>query len=174
MNPLAGEVSSADSWRIEGFSLAYVRSVAATAGCEVTRVDVDQDSVDLILKRKTIATQVRSPQLDLQVKATTSECLDGTYVRYPLAIKNYNGLRGTNFAVPRVLVVVLIPPNFEDWVDHNEVELAIRRCGYWASLREAPETGNTASVTISIPRSQVFDPRGLDDMFNRLAGGGLP
>lgn len=174
MNLLTGRVTSSDGWRLEEFSFAYVRAVAAAAACEVVRPDVDRDSVDLMLKRKTANTVVRSPQIDLQVKATTTDCLDGTCVRYPLAVNNYNGLRGTNFAVPRILVVVLIPPNFEDWIQHAEAELVLKRCGYWVSLQDAPETLNTTSVTTTIPRSQVFDPQGLDGIFTRLGAGGLP
>lgn len=174
MNWLTGRVSSADGWRLQEFSFAYVRAVAAAAACEVQRVEVDRDSVDLTLKRKTVDTKCRSPQLDVQVKSTSSKCRGDECVRYALDLKNYNELRGSNLAVPRILVIVLVPLDFGDWIRHSEDELALRYCAYWQTLRDAPETANTSTVTVTIPRSQVLDGPGLDAIFTRLASGGLP
>lgn len=73
---------------MQDFSSAYVRAISAVAGCSVTKPDVDDDSIDLILKRKREGTRIRSQQLDIQLKATYTDCLKENHVAYPLKIKN--------------------------------------------------------------------------------------
>jgi hypothetical protein len=99
MNALSGPVEPGETWRMEQFSRAYVAAVAAGAACGMTRPDPDDDSVDLSLKRKTIHGVRRSPQLDLQVKATSANCIEAQEAKFPLKLKNYEELRATNFLV---------------------------------------------------------------------------
>jgi hypothetical protein len=90
-------------------------------------------------------------------------------VVYPLKRKNYDELRLTGIHVPRLLVVVQIPESEEEWLRHNEDELALRRCGYWATLLGLPETVNTSRVTVRLPRVNVFDVAGLRSLMGRAA-----
>lgn len=174
MNALSGPVEPSESWRMEEFSRAYGHVVAAAAACEATRPTVDRDSVDLMLKRKTEGTHIRSPQLDIQIKATAADCVGSTDVTFALRMKNYDELRATNLLVPRILVIVVIPPDVSDWIEHDETRLALKRCGYWLSLYGRPERPNTTSVNINIPRGQAFTVQALDEMFRRLAEGERP
>ena len=174
MNALSGPVDHGETWRMEQFSCAYVAAVAAGAACSITRPGVDNDSVDLTLMRKTMGGVRRSPRLDVQVKATATDCVGPEVVRFALDIKNYDELRGNNFVVPRILVVVVMPPDVTDWMEHDEVRLALRRCGYWISLHGYPDTTNTSSITIAIPRGQVFSVQALDHIFLRLGQGEMP
>lgn len=75
--------------------------------------------------------------------------------------KNYDDLRGEGFLVPRILVVVTVPVAAQEWLSQSEEEMILRHCGYWVSLREAPATENTHSVTVDIPRRNVFDVEAL-------------
>lgn len=159
---------------MEQFSRAYVAAVAAGAACGITRPDPDDDSVDLILTRKTIHGIRRSPRLDLQIKATAADCIGAQEVKFPLKIKNYEELRAINFLVPRILVVVVMPADIVDWFDHDETRLALKKCGYWVSLYGASSTSNTTSITIPLPRHQVFGVQALDQIFIRLSNGGMP
>jgi hypothetical protein len=68
MNALTGLIEPGETWRMEQFSYAYVQAIAAAAACDAVRPPVDIDSIDLILKRETVETRVRSPQLDVQIK----------------------------------------------------------------------------------------------------------
>ena len=158
---------------MEQCSRAYVQAVAATAGCTTARPEVDDDSVDLILKRKTVGTPVRSPQLDVQIKSTGRDCIGEKDVSFALKRKNYDELRDPDLAVPRILIVVVMPPNIEHWLDHDEGRLAIKKCCYWISLLGEPEY-DQQSVTVTIPRSQLFNVQSVDAIFTRLAAGGLP
>src|SRR5687768_6686438 len=98
-----GAIAGDETWRMEQFSRAYVQAVACAAGFKLAESQVDDDSIDLTLVKRTVNTPVRSPKLDVQLKATHSECVVGDQVVFPLSIKNYNELRAENYLVPRIL-----------------------------------------------------------------------
>ncbi len=158
----------------EQFSVAYVRAVAAVAGYATGKFDVDDDSVDLTLAERGGRGTVRSPRLDLQLKCTDQDNLRDDRLAFELSLKNYEELRPINLATPRILVVVLVPNDVTQWLQHSEQELVLRRCGYWISLRGLPETSNTASVTIDIPRRQVFTPDTVRRIMETVGNGGAP
>jgi hypothetical protein len=174
MARISGPILPEDTWRMEQFSKAYVKAVASVADCSIDWSTVDNDSVDGTLKRRTQTGTVRSPRLDIQLKSTYTDCVRDDDISYPLSIKNYNDLRSDNLLVPRILVVVVLPDDLADWTNHNEQELALRRCGYWLSLRGEPGTSNTGSKTVLLPRRQVFDVASLDAIFSNLGNGVLP
>lgn len=171
---LSGPVPPDETWRLEQFSFAYVRAVAAAAGVSVDVTEVDDDSVDLTLKRRTSGTPRKSPRLDVQVKATTGDCLRSDHIAFPISIKNYDELRDSHLSVPRILIVVLVPAELEEWTEHSEERLALARCAYWTSLRGSPEVENTHSRTVHLSRSNALNARALDAIFVRLANGGEP
>ena len=70
--------------------------------------------------------------------------------------------------------VVIVPENVHDWLMHSEERLALHHCGYWTSLRGLPESDNSASVTITIPRSQQFTVEELTGILDRIGAGGAP
>lgn len=174
MARISGSILPQDTWRMEQFSKAYVKAVASVTDCSVDWSTVDNDSVDGTLKRRTQTGIVRSPHLDIQLKSTYTDCIQNVHVVYSLSIKNYDDLRTVNLLVPRILVVVVLPDDFSNWTNHNEQELALRKCGYWMSLRGEPATNNATSKTVHLPRQQVFDVNGLDEIFNNLENGILP
>jgi hypothetical protein len=157
------------SQRKEQFSIAYVRAVASVAGFSVSTPGVDDDSVDLTLAGRIVEGVPSRPKIDLQLKCTSEDVLREREVVYPLKRKNYDELRLTGIHVPRLLVVVQIPESEEEWLRHNEDELALRRCGYWATLLGLPETVNTSRVTVRLPRVNVFDVAGLRSLMGRAA-----
>lgn len=159
---------------MQDFSSAYVRAISAVAGCSVTKPDVDDDSIDLILKRRREGTKIRSQQLDIQLKSTYTDCVKTDHVAYSLKIKYYNDLRPINVAVARVLVIVTMNPEAGNWLDHTEDNLSLFKCGYWISLREKPQVTNKSDVTIRIPRTQVFDASSLHRIFENLENGVIP
>lgn len=159
---------------MEQFSKAYVKAIASVADCNVTWSDVDYDSVDGTLRRRTTATVIRSPILDAQLKATYRDCYNGNDVIYDLKLKNYDELRSTNIQVPRILIVVVLPDDLSQWTLHSENELLVRKCGYWKSLRGFPASQNQKTERVTIPRSQLLDVDGLDKIFQRLEQGQLP
>ncbi|MBP2144901.1 hypothetical protein J2129_000355 [Methanofollis sp. W23] len=158
--------------RMEEFSYAYIHAVASVAGCGVDRPRVDHDSVDITIKRKGGNGKYRSPQIDAQIKCTGQQDLvDDNHIKFPLKIKNYNDLRDEFRSVPTILIVVFVPRNINHWLTQDEECLALSHCGYWVSLAGEPETNNTASKMVYVPRSQVFSVEELDAMMNRASNG---
>lgn len=162
------------SQRMEQFSVAYVRAVAATAGYSTYIPEPDDDSVDLGLAARGGGGTTRSPRLEMQLKCTYCGVLDDAEIKYPLKIKNYEDLRPDNVLVPRILVVVIVPEALDGWLAHSEDSLSLHNCGYWMSLRGLGETVNTHSKTVALPRAQQYTVKQVQQIMSRIAGGGLP
>lgn len=158
----------------EQFSFAYVRAVAAAAQIAVSEPAVDDDSIDLMFQQRCSGAIVRSPRLEAQVKCTEAAPVHPAHIAYPLKLKNYDELRPLDILVPRILIVVLVPDDLGDWLSHSEQELAMRRCGYWFSLRGALATANTANVTVHLPRVNQFTVAQLRGIMQRIGDGRNP
>ena len=146
----------------ERFSLAYINAVAARAGFEVLETQVDIDGIDGLIR----STVGRRPQIDFQAKSTSQNVLLDDKLVFPLSRKNYDELRAETVN-PRILIVVLLPEKESDWLLVEESGLLMRRCGYWISLRDAPASENTTTVTINLPRTQMFSETQLTTLMSR-------
>ena len=156
------------------FSFAYVRAVAATAQIAVSKPETDDDSVDLLFQQRGGGGKVRSPRLEAQLKCTEIAIVHDDHIAYPIKIKNYEDLRSKDLLVPRILIVVTVPDNLNDWLNHSEGELAVRKCGYWVSLRGREETNNLANVTVHLPRINQFTVAGLHGIMQLIRNGQTP
>ena len=159
--------------RMEQFSRAYVKAVAAVAGFAWYQPSVDDDSIDLGLARRGGAGTVKSPRLELQVKCHAAATPVEPDFGFRLKLKNYDDLRAET-EVRRILVVVLVPDELADYLGEDEGQLALRRCGYWLSLRGAAPTANETGATVRIPRAQRFTVEALQGIMDRLGRGELP
>lgn len=158
----------------EQFSRAYVQAIAACAGFAWSMPSVDDDSIDLILHQTGGCGTIYSPRLELQLKCKAATTPTGDNFSHSLKLKNYDDLRHTDILVPRILVVVLVPENADEWLGHTESELAMRRCGYWVSLRGLPPSDNTTGQTVTLQRAQMFTVESLKGIMQRIGNGGLP
>lgn len=153
--------------REEALSRAYVQAVAAGAGYVVANLDFDRDGIDYVIKA---GGQMR-PSLGIQLKATINlgEVQEGRY-SYSLKRRNYDLLREPT-QTPRVLVVLALPQDEAEWLTVTDEELVLRRCAYWVSLTNLPETDNRASVTVSLPARQRFDVAALRNLMEQSRRG---
>jgi len=159
----------------EALCRGYVHAVAARAGVGTT-VPTPDYGIDLALRAiERIGERRRDAgvQLDLQLRSTTRALVFDTEVRYDIDVPTYESLR-TAPPIPRILVLLVLPEAEERWLSQSPEELVIRRCAYWTSLRGAEAPTTTASVRITIPRSQVFSVEAIQTWMRRLAQGGLP
>ena len=149
--------------QMEQFSIAYVKAIAAQAGVNPYKYDVDDDSIDIGFAIK----DNKRSHIGIQLKCT-GKAVDPNKEAFPfdLPIKNYNDLRGET-TIPRLLVVVCVPENTDEWTKQTEEELCLRHCGYWCSLEGMPETENKTSVRIQIPRKNIFS---VDFLKNAIQG----
>lgn len=150
--------------QMEEFQYAYVAALAAHAGLNRGDYRVDDDSVDVTFTGKVPAGTIRNPQIQLQLKCTFQDYITKGVLTYPLKLKNYNDLRGSNVVVPRYLAVLVVPEDTSDWVLHEPSCVALHNLCFWASLRNAPATTNETSVSIHIPVAQRLTTGTLTSM----------
>ncbi|HIF9422111.1 TPA: DUF4365 domain-containing protein [Photobacterium damselae] len=142
--------------RKELLSRAYVSAIAAQVGFRSAIPDVDDDSVDLILKGRGFTSGIRNPQLEIQLKCTAKNNGCSDYFSYQLPIKNYNDLRAKNLLCPRYLFVLVVPKDTTGWLIHENDHMKLKHCCYWYSLSELQPTINDTSVTVKIPRENLL------------------
>jgi Domain of unknown function (DUF4365) len=159
----------------EEFSYAYIYAVASAAGysCQISSRPMDIGGIDMNISGIEQEYSLYPPRLEVQVKSTSTNIISDESVRYPLKLKNYNELRKPNTLIPKILVVVLIPDHLGEWVNQSETELCLRRCAYWLSLKGQPETENTDSVTIYLPRQQIFSVNALQNIMQQIETRGI-
>jgi len=158
----------------EEFNYAYVCALAAHAGLNRISSSVDDDSVDVAFKSKGYDGRlVRSPQIEFQLKCTSQDLVgaDGDVIKFPLSRKNYDDLRGADFASPRYLAVLLVPEDVESWIGHNDEHIELHKNCYWLSLRDCDSTDNENTVTVSIPLNQRLTTEILKAMMDRASDG---
>ena len=157
--------------KMEQFSRAYVAAIAAQAGCNPSRPEVDNDSVDLELCMKDIPNCRRTRgRVAIQLKCTHTVDRSKDEIAFALPVKNYNDLRA-DVMEPRLLVLVCVPEDCEDWTKQTEDQLCLHHCAYWLSLAGKPETDNDSTVTVHIPRKNVFSVDFLKEAMRHSANG---
>lgn len=150
----------------EELNYAYIHAVAAYAGFSCDRPSNDLDSVDVTIRAKGRLDESSiflSPTLDLQLKASSGLDLSGEVFPFDLPMKNYNELRQSSRS-PRLLVVMALPVEKEEWLQITAEQLIARRCCYWHSLIDEPEVSNTTSRRIRISTRQVLTPESLREL----------
>lgn len=155
----------------EQFNIAYMYALGAHAGLNPGSLIVDDDSIDMLFQGKGYQAKVRNPQIQLQLKCTSSANVSNGMLRYPLKKKNYDDLRGDDVVVPRYLAVLVVPKNTDDWLIHNDEFMSLYKTCYWYSLRSLPESTNTTSVTVSIPIEQRLTTESLLELMAAASQG---
>jgi hypothetical protein len=147
----------------ERLSVAYLIGVAARAGCQLNEPKIDQNRIDATIS----AISGSRAKIDIQIKATTKDCLDGDAAFFDLDVPTYDALRSEHVQFAQLLVILHLPKDPLDWLTVDEQALTLRRCAYWKDLRGAPAVDNSTSVRVRLPRSQIFGPDALRDLICR-------
>ncbi|HXQ01173.1 MAG TPA: DUF4365 domain-containing protein [Solirubrobacteraceae bacterium] len=144
------------------FSRAVVRAIAAAAGVDASVPPHDQNSKDIEFTAPDVG-GVAGGQLAAQLKCTHTVDTAAESFTYDLDVKDYDRLRveREKLYVPRVLIVVDVPEDPDDWLLSEREQMVLKRCAYWTSLTGLPPTINTSTVAVTIPTEQVFDVEGL-------------
>jgi hypothetical protein len=141
-----------DEQRKEELSRSYLNAVCAYKGIAVEHDIHDEDSVDATLKAEVARDNGESfdATINVQLKATSQLLFeDEMGFSFELPIKNFRDLRKPS-TVQKILCVLRMPNDEEDWLTHSVDELILRNCMYWCDLTKLPDTDNTTSVTIRI------------------------
>ncbi len=160
--------------RKEEFSYAYIYAVVSAAGysCQIASRPMDIGGIDIIISGQEKEYSLYPPRLEIQVKSTSTSVIENEFIRYPLKLKNYNELRKSKTLVPKILILILLPENPQEWVNHSEAELCLRKCGYWLSLKGKPQTRNVESVTVYLPRQQLFTVNAVKNLMEQVEARG--
>lgn len=164
-------------------SYAYLHAVAAKAGmaCSATSRHEDNQGVDAHLTAWgpfPDGGYLQEVAINVQLKATTTipaEVHDGADLSFFIReTRRYDDLRMEAVSVPRLLVVLFLPAEAGEWLNHSADQLALRRCAYWQSLRGAPGTSNESGATVYLPKAQMFSPEALHRLAARLSRRDFP
>lgn len=148
-----------DPDRMEALSRAYLHAVAAACGLTYTVRSKDY-GIDLTLHEveERDGTYYESGvRLDVQLKSATRAVETAAGVGFDLDVRAYDLLRQPT-QTDRILLLLTLPPDPDDWVRVKRSRLEILGAIYWASLRNRPAVPNRRSIRVTIPRQQLFTP----------------
>jgi hypothetical protein len=151
----------------EQFSDAFLLAIAAGAGCAVGRPSPDNDSVDWTLSCRL----PRRPKIDIQLKSTSAGGGSEKEIRYRLKAKNCRELSLPDLVVPRLLVLVVVPEDVEDWLCFSPRSLTLHKAAYWLSLAGGKKLSNSKSFMVSIPGSNLFTSEVLRHFMKKVEAG---
>lgn len=159
-------------------SYAYLHAVAAQArmSCSVATRHEDNMGIDATVRaverfdKDSILTDLT---LDIQLKATLKKNFrqkDEKISYFLREISRYDKLRKKTVAIPRILVVLFLPDDSEEWLVWSEESLSMRECAWWVSLYGAnPVKETKTGTTVYLPTNQPFNPKQLRDIMTRLS-----
>lgn len=151
-------MSSPESWQHEQISCAFILAVATRAGYTLSDWKVDKDGVDVTIRRGGL-------MVDMQLKCSYSARSVRDGYAFDLDIATYNKLRHPDRSAPGYLGLVVVPPDLETWIIHNEEEVLLRCVGYYAQIQGRGEARTEKTTAIHLPRRQLINGPGLDEMF---------
>lgn len=147
---------------------AYVQAVAAQAGfqCDFLGDDWGVDArISEVRHYEDGTYQANGMHFNVQLKATQNYNQGEEVTKYELDAKAHTRLVRHDQA-PIVLVVFCIPREPQERFLMDEDGLTLYRCCYWYP-RPDKLTENNRSVTIDLPRANLFDPEACKSLMER-------
>lgn len=164
-----------DSHIKEGLSRAYILAVAHRAGFDCSFGTAFDYGIDGAIHQISVRADGRYWKtgflIEFQAKASHDCIFTESTVAYDLKAKNHHDLVETNVGAPRILILLALPKDPNDWLRSSADELVLKRCAFWASLRGQAPTPNLTTQRITIPRTQTFDVAALRAMMERVRRG---
>ena len=166
---MAGSLLS-DNDRKANLSFVYLSAISTVAGytCELGP-NPDRNSIDASVR----SGESMRPQIDIQLKATSTPGLYDDGLHFRLRSKNYNDLCEYPRMCPIILVVLELPEAEDDWLDCDAERLIMRRRAWWLSLSGYDEIEPGSTRTVVLPRSQLLNPDSLMALMSQARTGNL-
>lgn len=162
-------------------SYAYLHAVAsvARASCQIATRLEDNHGIDANLSVfGPFDADPSRNEVDVKVQLkATKQTLAATFSHfsYPFSgLQQYNRLRAVGSNPVKILILLQLPENDQNWLEISAEHLALKRCAYWLSLRGAPESQNQSSVSVYFPKNQIFSPVSLRSISECVAAGVAP
>jgi len=156
-------------------SYAYLHAVASAVGvnCVCTNRHIDNRGIDATLTcwKRFDGSYKDEIDLKIQLKATIKKPSDSGehYSYFFKGTKQYDFLRKETIGQHRLLVVLFLPSNQEEWLNVNSKQLILKNAAYWVSLRGAEASSNDTGKTVYFPKKQVLTPDNLLGIFEYLS-----
>jgi hypothetical protein len=147
----------------ERLSIGVVTLVAARAGCQLTSIEVDRDSVDVTIR----PVSGEPICIDAQLKSSSSTQRDNNNLIIDLPSKNYNDLVKPVVGVPRILIILDLDPNQDLWLRYDNESIIAKRLAYWGDLFGGEPTDNPTTKRVRVPLAQTFTAESLIQMMQR-------
>lgn len=160
---------------METLQVAYLHAVAAAAGCSLSQPFPDS-GIDWHVSHSSPAHTVDDEvTVKVQLKATYQIPPNPPRRTFSFTLDNEHlvKLARTPVAVPKILVVMIVPRARDQWLRAGHERLDLRHCCYWINLAGHPVTGRQRT-TVRIPTSRIFDDVALCEIMTRVGTGGTP
>ncbi|WP_107658545.1 DUF4365 domain-containing protein [Nocardia suismassiliense] len=160
--------------RQEQFSVAFIRMVAAAAGCSIKGHETDHDGVDITIVASAEYAKYYCPEFEMQLKCTTqSRLLQADHLAWSLKRDHFLKLVSPKRFAPAILGVLLIPEDPDQLLDLSEAGLTTSSRMYWQHAKKLGEIEDgKASKTVHLPRSNLFDVGSLQGIMQVIGEGG--
>jgi hypothetical protein len=156
-------ITTTDNDIKERLSVAYVAAVAARVGCEVREFHVQRNGLDATIS----AIAGIKAKIDVQLKATSTDCVKANHIAFDLDVATYDELRSAHVQSPQLLVILVLPEDAAEWLALDEESLVLKRCAYWHNLQGQPAVSNRGTIRVYLPRSNIFAPEALRSLMER-------
>jgi hypothetical protein len=113
-----------------------VRVLASAAGLIVVRAELDVTGEDFTISYKGVVSHTRHPKIEVQVKSWSRPVCRAEHWQYQLRARQFHELTGADFALPRFLVLVIVPDHWTDYATVNPDSVQLKYAAYWRSLRD--------------------------------------
>jgi hypothetical protein len=162
---------------MEALQTAWVRSLAAAAGCEVWRADVVDEGIDILLTHRHSSHTLpgETAYLQLQLKATTSKpSAAGLTVK--IARQRMRQYAVVDPTVSTIVGALTMPKEQAHWVYSTPRSLSLYGACYWINLagRTVDHGADNDKLSLKVPVVQVLDDVSLAQIMERIGQGGRP
>ena len=157
-------------------SYAYLHAVASNIGasCFVSSRSLDGNGIDASITAWGPFPKggyLEEITIHIQLKATIVVPVEqnGYFSYFLKGINRYEDLRADTISVPRILVVLFLPDNANDWLNVSPEELILKKCAYWISLRGSDASTNKNGETVYLPKTQIMNNDNLMEIFGKVS-----
>ncbi len=161
----------------EDLSICYLKAIAAVKGIAVERIEHDEDSVDVIIKKiLNMDNNIQfHSQVSVQLKSTSSRSqysINRKDISYKLRVKNYNDLC-MPASMASILALMILPDAEEEWIKWTPDELIMKGKMFWLSLQGKEVSDNKDNVTVKIPKENILNADTIENLIRKVAEEGI-
>lgn len=157
--------------RKEALSLSYLNAICAYNEVAVEPQKYDADSIDCFIKKQMTKKDGRKKHalIGIQLKSTSQKLVENNeYFSYELEIKNFNELRDES-VYPKMLCVLILPHNEDEWLSCSIDKLILRHCMYWCNPVDWLDSSNKSTVNIHVLKKNAITPASIIELMQNVA-----